>query len=34
MIKYPDYYNPTKIIFKKILLTKNGKKIRTSHQTF
>ena len=34
LIKYPDHYNPTKIIFKKILLTKNGKKVRALQQTF
>ena len=34
MTKFPDYYSPKKIQFKKILLTKNGKKIRIPQQTF
>ena len=28
MMKLPDFYVPKKILFKKIPLTKNGKKIR------
>ena len=34
MRKLSDYYNPKKIIFEKILLTKNGKKIRIPQQKF
>ena len=34
MSKLSDYHNPKKIIFEKILLTKNGKKIRIPQQKF
>ena len=34
LIEFPDYYLPKKILFKKILLTKNGKKIRDKQKIF
>ena len=34
LINLPDYYIPKKIFFKKVLLTKNGKKIRMPQKIF
>lgn len=34
LINLPDHYIPKKIFFKKVLLTKNGKKIRTPQKIF
>ena len=34
LINLPDYYIPKKIFFKEVLLTKNGKKIRTPQKIF
>lgn len=34
LTNFPDYYFPKKIIFRKILLTKNGKKIRVPQRIF